>query len=61
MKFQTVTFREQYPGFVEHQFLCAVQQSKYLSNSQCVIILAWFRDYFHMIRVHLTSHKNLEL
>lgn len=34
MKFQTMTLWEQYPGFMEHQFLCAVQQNKYLSNGQ---------------------------
>lgn len=31
---------------MEHQFLSAVQQNKYLSNGQYVIILARFRDHF---------------
>lgn len=38
---------------MEHQFLCAMQQNKYLSNSQYVIILARLRDL-------LKAHENGE-
>lgn len=57
MKFQTVTLWEQYPGFMEHQFLCAVHQNEYLSNSQYVIILARFRDHFTFCAFDLSMHQ----